>query len=62
MLRHPVYFLYGLSLLSAATVAEYRGWAVFRPDEVKGVPKTIRDNPGTYRSIYAGYSRYSGGK
>ena len=62
MFRHPVYLLYGLSLLSVATVAEYKGWAVFRPDEVKGVPKTIRDNPGTYRSIYTGYSRYSGGK
>ena len=28
MLRHPVYLLYGLSLVSVATVAEYRGWAV----------------------------------
>lgn len=62
MLKHPLYLAYGLILLSLATAAEYRGWAVFRPDEVKGLPKTIRDNPGVYRSIYANYSRYSGGK
>lgn len=62
MRRHPLYFLYGLSLLTVATVAEYRGWTPFRPNEVRGVPKTIRDNPGIYRSIYTGYSRYSGGK
>ena len=62
MLKHPLYLMYGLTLLSFATVAEYRGWTLLRPDQVKGVPKTIRDNPGAYRAIYTGYSRYSGGK
>jgi len=33
-----------------------------KPDVVKDVPKTVRDNPGAYRSHYAYYSRYTGGK
>jgi hypothetical protein len=32
------------------------------PNEMKGVPKSVRDNPGAYRSIYGGYSHYVGGK
>ncbi len=62
MFKHPLFLLYGISLLLGATAAEYRGWTLFRPEEVRGVPKSIRDNPGIYRSIYAGYGRYSGGK
>jgi hypothetical protein len=62
MSRHPLFVIYGLLLLGAGTLAEYRGWTLFRPNEVRGLPKSIRDNPGSYRSIYAGYSRYSGGK
>jgi hypothetical protein len=62
MWKHPFFVLYGLSLLAGGTIAEYRGWTLFQPTEVRGVPKTIRDNPGIYRSIYAGYGRYSGGK
>ena len=61
-MRHPVYLLYGLILLSMATLAEMRGWTVFGPRRVDNIPRTVRDNPGIYRSIYTGYSRYSGGK
>lgn len=32
------------------------------PDKLEGVPKSIRDNPGSYRSHYARYRRYYGGK
>ena len=46
-----------------SAVAEYRGWSFCtRVNEVKNVPKTVRDNPGAYRSHYGGYSRYVGGK
>jgi hypothetical protein len=62
MMKHPLFLIYGLGLLLASSVAEYRGVALFRPDQVRGNPKTIRDNPGIYRSIYTGYGRYSGGK
>lgn len=62
MLRHPLFLFYGLGLLAISSFAGYRGWSLFSPTEVKGVPKSIRDNPGIYRSIYSNYSRYSGGK
>lgn len=62
MMKHPLFMTYGLALLGLAGVAEFRGWSLFKPDEVRGVPKTVRDNPGIYRSIYSGYSRYTGGK
>ena len=62
MLRHPLFTLYGLALLGFAGWSEYRGWTFSRVDEHRVPPKTIRDNPGAYRSIYTGYSRYSGGK
>ena len=35
-------------------IAEYRGWSLTSYDEVKGVPKSMRENPGSYRSTYAG--------
>ncbi len=62
MFRHPLFLLYGLSLIGLASIAEYRGWSLSPTREVRGVPKSIRDNPGAYRSIYSGYPRYSGGK
>ncbi len=62
MFRHPLFTLYGIALVGLAGIAEFRGWTLSRVNEVRGVPKSIRDNPGAYRSIYSGYSRYSGGK
>lgn len=61
-MKHPLYLLYGVTLLGLATTAEWRGWTVFGPKRVENIPKSVRDNPGIYRSIYSGYSRYSGGK
>ena len=65
-MRHPFYMLYGVLLLAWMASAAYRGAPFIgaRVNEVKNVPKTVRDNPGVYRSIYAGYaySHYSGGK
>jgi hypothetical protein len=62
MLKHPIYLTYGLLLLGWAGVAEYRGWSLMKLNEVKEVPRTVRDNPGAYRSTYSGYPRYTGGK
>ena len=58
----PIYLIYGLLAMGLGTTGAYRGWTLFPPKEVHGVPKSIRDNPGAYRSIYTGYSRYTGGK
>jgi hypothetical protein len=57
-----IYMLYGLVVLGAFGVSEYRGMSFTSYDEVKNVPKTVRDNPGAYRAHYALYHRYSGGK
>jgi hypothetical protein len=62
MMRYPGYLIYGLLLLTGTTLAEYRGWSLSRVDQVKNVPKTVRDNPGAYRSHYGFYPRYVGGK
>jgi hypothetical protein len=62
MLRYPGYLTYGLVLLTGLTWAEYRGWTMSGVNQVKNVPKTVRDNPGAYRSHYGFYPHYVGGK
>ncbi|MBI3279286.1 MAG: hypothetical protein HYZ57_05525 [Acidobacteria bacterium] len=63
MLRHPIYTLFGLTLLGAAAIAEFAGYTFGSPtSRFRGDPKSIRNNPGIYRSMYSGYTRYSGGK
>jgi hypothetical protein len=63
MLKHPLYLLYGLLLVGGAAFAEWRGMGLARPNEVRNVPRTVRDNPGSYRPhyYYIG-SRYRRGK
>ena len=57
-----LYLLLGLGLLTGAGYADYRGMGLTRATEIKNVPKSIRDNPGAYRSLYRGSSRPFGGK
>jgi hypothetical protein len=54
--------IYAAFVLATAAVAEYRGWSLMSVDEVKNVPKSVRDNPGSYRSVYRSYHHYTGGK
>jgi len=61
-MRNPFYLTYGILLLALVGLAEYRGWSLSKINEVKNVPKSVRDNPGAYRAIYGGYPRYIGGK
>lgn len=61
-MRHPIFLTYGLLLLGFVGWAEYRGWTMTPVNELRNVPKSIRDNPGAYRSVYGGYHRYFGGK
>jgi hypothetical protein len=57
-----LYLAFGLFLLGASGVADVRGWLISRPDHLQNVPRSIRDNPGAWRSIYRGSPRYFGGK
>ena len=61
-MRLTSYLVYGMLLLSGASWAEYKGWTLTRVNEIKDVPKTVRNNPGAYRSHYAYIPRYVGGK
>jgi hypothetical protein len=61
-MRHPIYLMYGLAMLTVMSVAQFRGWSLSSLDQLREAPRSVRDNPGAYRSTYGGYSRYTGGK
>ena len=61
MIRN-LYLLYGVIVLGMLAMAEYRGWSLDTVDEVKNVARSVRDNPGSYRSVYSSYHHYTGGK
>ncbi len=49
------YSVFGLLVLALFGYATYTGWTWTSYDEVKDVPKSIRNNPGVYRSVYTRY-------
>jgi hypothetical protein len=57
-----LYLLYGFMVLGGIATAQYRGMSLDRINQIKNVPRSIRDNPGAYRSIYSSYHHYTGGK
>ena len=61
MLR-KLYLLYGVLVLGTVGFAQYRGWSMDTMHQLKNVPKSVRDNPGSYRSVYSSYHHYTGGK
>ena len=61
--QHPIYFLLGVLLVLSVAAVEWTGWTPTRAAEVKDVPRTVRDNPGSYRPHYIYYgSSYRRGK
>ena len=62
MIGRTIYVVYGALLLALVGTAEYRGWGFTRPTEVRNVPRTVRENPGVYRTHYRGGGRYYRGK
>jgi len=57
-----LYYIYGAIILAGVAMAEYRGLSLTSFNEMKNVPRSVRDNPGSYRSVYSGYHHYTGGK
>ncbi len=57
-----LYVLYGMLVLGVLATAEYNGWSLASINEIKNVPRSVRDNPGSYRSVYGYYHHYTGGK
>jgi hypothetical protein len=61
-LIRTLYVAYGVAVLLGLGVAQYQGWSLARVNEIKNVPRSVRDNPGSYRSVYSSYHHYTGGK
>jgi hypothetical protein len=57
-----LYLIYGLGVLGFLGYAQYAGWSLSQVSQMKVIPKSIRDNPGSYRSVYGYYHHYTGGK
>jgi hypothetical protein len=47
-----LYLILGLIVLAGTAAAEWRGWGPTQVTEVKDVPRTVRNNPGSYRPHY----------
>ncbi|BDC50358.1 hypothetical protein F183_A26740 [Bryobacterales bacterium F-183] len=61
-MRHPIYLIFGSLLTGYLAWTEYRGGGFASVTRLKNVPRSIRDNPGAYRSHYSYIPRYMGGK
>ena len=55
MKRMPVFLTFGAMVLASLAWANYQGLSFTSYDEVRNVPKSIRDNPGAYRTVYQRY-------
>jgi hypothetical protein len=61
-MRYTGFLIYSMMLLGGASFAEYKGLSLTPVNRVDNIPRTVRDNPGAYRSVYNNYTRYTGGK
>jgi hypothetical protein len=61
-MMRALYVLLGLLMVGAAVRADMQGWLGARPSTIRNVPRSIRDNPGAYRTLYNGSPRLFGGK
>lgn len=61
-MRHPIYLIFGTLLTGYLAWTEYRGGGFANVMRLQNVPRSIRDNPGAYRSHYSYIPRYMGGK
>jgi hypothetical protein len=57
-----LYDVYGVGIVLFLLYVQMFGYSFADVDEVPKVPRTVRDNPGAYRSHYHSHVRYSGGK
>ena len=48
------YRIYGVVILTLLALTQYYGWGFTKYSEAKGIPPSVRNNPGSYRGIYGG--------
>lgn len=58
----PFYLLFGALVIGGVAWADLRGWTPIRPGEARVAPRSVRENPGAYRSVYGTSARYRLGK
>ena len=56
------YLVYGLMVIGLMATAQYHGWGWSPASLNRATPRTIRDNPGSYRPVYGGFGHIFGGK
>lgn len=56
------YQVWVILVLAAFAAVNLVGWTLAEVTEVHQVPKTVRDNPGTYRTHYYTHVHTRGGK
>jgi hypothetical protein len=57
-----LYAVIGALVLAGLGWAQLTGLTLTGIDEARGVPKSIRDNPGSYRSAYGWARPFTGAK
>ncbi len=57
-----VYTLWALAVLGVLGYAQYIGWSFSSVDEARTDPRSVRNNPGSYRSSYYSPGRVLRGK
>ena len=57
-----IYLLYGLLVVGLMGTAQYQGWSLASVTQTRTVPKSVRDNPGSYRPVYGPFRHFTGGK
>jgi hypothetical protein len=61
-MRSRGYNWYGIAAILFLGYAHLFGIGFGEVDEVRDIPKSVRNNPGSYRSHYSTHIHYSGGK
>lgn len=51
-MRAALYMVWGFVVLATVGTAQWRGWSFTSATENKTNPRSVRDNPGSYRSPY----------
>jgi hypothetical protein len=57
-----MYLAYGLVVIGLMAAAQYQGLRLTSVTEARATPKSVRDNPGSYRPVYGGFRHFTGGK
>jgi hypothetical protein len=61
--RHHLYIVLGIILVVGAVGIDASGWTLARALEGRsGAPRSVRENPGAYRSVYRSSARFRHGK